>query len=192
MTTPEDRDGEALKTWQADRRRRLAENLIATRPPEFDRPGKLDPRFAQWADDLAGGQPRNLAVTGPTGTGKTWSVWHAAERAVRAGYEGRVIITTAAWFRRIIAPVTADPVQFGRMAASGLLAIDDLGSVRLSEWDMDHLGELVDERWSAQLPTVVTSNVTALRDLLGPRISSRLVHNAAVVELDGPDRRRQA
>jgi DNA replication protein DnaC len=124
------------------------------------------------------------------GTGKTWAVWKAAEVAVRAGYEGRVVITTAAKLRRSVAPATADPATFARCCEAGLLAIDDLGAFGLSEWDLDHLAELADARWGAQAPTVVTSNTTDLRGLLGPRISSRLADGALVVEMDGPDRRR--
>lgn len=186
-----DLEGEALDIWQADRRARLAQNLLAHRPGEFDRPGELDPELAGWAEDLAAGRGRNLIITGPVGTGKTWAVWHAAEHAVRAGYEGGVIITAAGRLRRVVAPATADPAEFGRYTNAGLLAVDDLGAVRLSEWDMDHLAELADARWADHRPTVITSNVSALRDLLGPRISSRLQHNALILELDGPDRRRQ-
>ena len=63
--------------------------------------------------------------------------------------------------------------------------------MRLSEWDLDHLLELVDARWAAHRPIAVTSNVTTLRTLLGERISSRLAHGALIAEMDGPDRRRQ-
>jgi hypothetical protein len=40
-------------------------------------------------------------------------------------------------------------------------------------------------------PIALTSNVTKLRELLGPRISSRVQHGALVADLDNPDRRRQ-
>lgn len=182
-----------LTLWLAERRERLAANLLAQRPEAFARPGELDKRLAAWAADLASGKGRNLILTGPTGVGKTWALWHAAELAVRSGYEGHVAITSAARFRRAVAPSTADPAEFTRWAGAGLLAIDDIGAVRLSEpWDMDHLGELIDERSAWQRPTVITSNITDLKKLLGPRISSRLSENALVAELTGPDRRRQA
>lgn len=187
--TPEQ---EATATWQAEHRETLVANLLNGRPPEYARPGILDARLEAWADDLAAGKPRNLILTGEVGTGKTWAVWHAAERAVRAGYEGRVVMGTAARLRRIAAPATADPAEFARWCDAGLLAVDDLAAVRLSEWDLDHLGELAEIRWAARRPVAVTSNVTALRKLLGERIASRLAHNALVVEFDGPDRRRQA
>lgn len=188
----ENLQAEALETWRAERRERLAANLLEHRPAEFARPGILDRRLACWAGRLADGDARNAIVTGPVGTGKTWAVWHAAEHAVRAGYEDRIVITTAAQLRRIVAPSTADPVEFARCREAGLLALDDIGAVRLSEWDLDHLGELADARWADCRPTLITSNVTKLRDLLGPRISSRLAHNAVKVEFDGPDRRRQS
>jgi DNA replication protein DnaC len=184
-------DTEPTETWLAERREQFAENLLTHRPAEFAAPGELDFRLQRWAQDLAAGNGRNLIVTGPVGTGKTWSVWHAAEHAVQAGYEGRVVITSAARFRRIVAPSTADPAEFGRYSDAGLLAIDDLGATRLSEWDMDHLGELIDTRWADRRPTVVTSNISDLRTVLGPRISSRLAHHALVAEMTGPDRRRQ-
>lgn len=191
MTDPQQPADDPSALWRAERRQRLIANLLAGRPAEYGRPGDLDPRLKTWARMLAGGTGQNLILTGPVGTGKTWAIWHAAEEAVRSGYEGRVIVTTAARLRRVVAPATADPREFERYCAAGLLVIDDVGSVRLSEWDMDHLGELADERWAAQLPTVVSSNETRLRELLGPRISSRLAHGALVVEMDGPDRRRQ-
>lgn len=190
--TPDDIAAEAAAIWHAERRQRLADNLLKNRPGAFAAPGELDQRLKVWARMLADGDSQNLILTGPVGSGKTWAIWHAAEEAVRSGYEGRVVITSAARLRRAIAPATADPAMFTRCCEAGLLAIDDLGAFRLSEWDMDHLGELIDERWSAQLPTVVSSNKTDLQSLLGPRISSRLQHGALAVPLDSTDQRRQS
>lgn len=191
MTHPDDIDAEAAARWRASRWERLAENLLKNRPEAFAVPGELDDRLKVWAQMLASGTGQNLILTGPVGSGKTWAVWHAAEEAVRSGYEGRVAVTSAAKLRRAIAPATADPVMFTRCCEAGLLAIDDLGAFGLSEWDLDNLTELIDIRWSEQRPTVVTSNTTDLRTLLGERIASRLAHNALVVEMDDPDRRRQ-
>lgn len=190
--TPDDINREAGEIWMRERRERLVENLLKDRPAAFDRPGNLSRSMAGWAQALAVGRGQNLIITGPVGVGKTWAVWKAAEQAVRGGYEGRVVVTSAAKLRRAVAPSSADPAMFTRCCEAGLLAIDDLGAFGLSEWDLDHLAELTDARWGAQVPTVITSNTTDLQGLLGPRISSRLADNALVVELNGADRRRQA
>lgn len=190
--TPDEINAEAAQIWERERRERLIANLLDKRPAEMDAPGELDHRITGWAHELAKGANRNLILTGPVGTGKTWATWKAAETAVRAGYEGLVVITTAARFRRVNAPATAEPREFERYCSAGLLAIDDIGSVRLSEWDLDHLAELADIRWGARNPTVITSNKTGLGEILGPRTSSRLQHGALIVAFDGTDRRRQA
>jgi DNA replication protein DnaC len=191
--TPEEIRGEAAAIWLAEHRQRLVDNLLTGRPAEMAAAGELDPDIAAWSKHLAaGGSKQNLILTGTVGAGKTWAAWKAAETAVRAGYEALVVITTAARFRRVIAPSTAEPREFVRYCAAGLLVLDDVAALRLSEWDLDHLAELTDIRWSEQRPTVVTSNKTNLGNLLGPRISSRLQHNALRVPLDSPDRRRQS
>lgn len=189
--TPDEINAEAAAIWLAERRQRLTENLLAHRPAAFAGPGELHAELVTWARNLAGGKARNLVITGPVGVGKTWGVWKAAEIAVRGGYEGSVVITSAGRLRRYLAPATADPAAFARCRDAGLLAIDDLGAFGLSEWDLDNLGELADTRWGMRAPTVITSNTTDLQGLLGPRISSRLADGALVVEMDGPDRRRQ-
>ena len=189
--TPDQVDAEANEIWLGERRQKLVANLLARRPPAFAEPGELNPKLKAWARMLAEGIGQNLILTGPVGAGKTWAAWKAAEEAVRSGYEGSVIITTAAALRRSIAPATADPREFARCFTAGLLVIDDLGTFRLSEWDLDNFSDLIDSRWAAQIPTAVTSNKTNLGELLGPRISSRLQHSALKVALDGADRRRQ-
>ena len=190
--TPDDTTPKPRAIWLAERRERLVANLLRNRPAEMAAEGELDPRLTEWALRLAGGWKQNLVLTGPVGSGKTWAIWKAAETAVRTGYEGLVVIVTAGQFRRVIAPATADRNEMARWFAAGLLVIDDLGTFRLSEWDLDNLGEVIDARWAHMLPTAVTSNKNELGALLGPRIASRLQHGALIVPLDGSDRRRQS
>lgn len=185
------RNAEATREWHADRRACLVENFLRRRPSRFAAPGELDPRIAGWADDLLDGKEHNLILAGPVGCGKTWQLWHAGERIIRAGYEDSFLIVRAADFRRTIAPATADPGQFSRYCRAGVLALDDIGSVRLSDWDLDQLGDLIDSRWSDSLPTVVASNKMDLRELVGERIASRIADGVLTVKMAGADRRRQ-
>ena len=188
MTMPE-----AVDLWRAERRERLAANLLAQRPAAFDVPGDLDAASRQWADDLAAGNGRNLILTGPVGTGKTWSLWHAAERAVRAGYEGLVVVASAAKLRRIVAPVHRRPAGVQPLTNAGLLALDDLGvgaAIRMGPRPPRR-----DRRRPLVSPAADRGHVEQNRSAgarSGPRISSRLADRALVVELDGPDRRRQS
>jgi DNA replication protein DnaC len=190
--TDDDFGEEANAEFHAELLQRRLAILLEGRPPQFAVPGGLDTRLAQWAAALAAGKPQNLILTGGVGCGKTWSVWHAAEWAVRAGYTGRVTVTTAGRLHDILAPSSANPAEHAGYIAADLLVLDDLGSFRLSPWDLDHLGEIIDQRWAWQRPTVITSNETSLRPLLGERIASRIQDGALIVAMDGDDRRRQS
>lgn len=189
----EDRRREDYESWVESRRRGLVERLLEARPPVYSTPGDLDSRLAKWADDLADplSPGKGLILTGPVGVGKTWALWHAAERAVRAGFAGGICFVQAGSFRRAVAPATTDPAVFGKWKGIGLLILDDLGSPRLSEWDLDNLHELTHARWEYQLPTAVASNFHDLRSLLGERVASRLAAGAVKVKLAGEDRRRR-
>jgi hypothetical protein len=64
--------------------------------------------------------------------------------------------------------------------------------MRVSDWDSDHTGALLDVHWEQQKPTALTSNKLDLRAILGDRAASRLADHAVIVQMTGPDRRRGA
>jgi len=53
-----------------------------------------------------------------------------------------------------------------------MLAIDDLGSERVTDWAAEQIFRLLDKRYDAKRPTIVTSNAGV--GTLDPRIVSRL------------------
>lgn len=179
----------ASELWAREQTQNRLARLHANRPPVFDRPGTLHPDIAAWADHIATGQFANLVLVGNVGVGKSWSLWAAAEHLVRHGWLGSVDILSGHRLRRLIAP-PVDEAALDRLAAAGLFAVDDVGSVRVSDWDSDHLSAVVDTRWEHQRPTVLTSNHLDLRDLIGERAASRLADHAVIVQMTGPDRRR--
>ena len=162
-------------------------------------PGELHPDLATWAQRLLGGNPGNLVITGNVGSGKSWSAWRIGEELLRHGYRGRIEITTAYRIRELAAP-PADRDEIRRLAEADLLVLDDIGAVRVSDWDADHLYALIDDRWAHERPTVVITNTTARREdgrsalqaLLGDRVASRLADGMTVVPITGTDRRRTA
>jgi len=79
-----------------------------------------------------------------------------------------------------------------------LLVLDDLGAERTSEWVQETLGLVVNTRYNAKRPTVITSNLVDITDVtdprsftfqVGARTRSRLLEMCDWVEIPGFDRR---
>lgn len=104
-------------------------------------------------------------------------------REIRASYDGKAGETEY----DIMAPLVEAP----------LLLVDELGCVA-SPWAQDTLHYLVNQRYSTQLPTLLTTNYvdepaqgeSSLEDRIGTRTRSRLAEMCVTVVLDGPDHRR--
>lgn len=75
-----------------------------------------------------------------------------------------------------------------------LLALDDIGAERVTDWVREKLFQLVNRRYNAVKATIVTSNLSPdeLSDRIGDRTVSRLVGMCRIVRLDGEDKRLQA
>jgi hypothetical protein len=78
-----------------------------------------------------------------------------------------------------------------RAKKAPFLVLDDIGAERSTEWAQDTLNKIIDYRHRNQLPTVLTSNLAPeeLADWLGERTMWRIVENAEIVHLDGPNLR---
>ncbi|MEU8270157.1 ATP-binding protein [Sphaerisporangium sp. NPDC049002] len=192
---PEDYDYDearrrATESWIKEQIEDRLTRFYARRPRMFAVPGELHPDVAAWVDRVGQGEPvGSLVLTGNVGSGKTWTLWKIQETLIGGGYRGTVEIRAAHELKRLIAP-PVDTAALDVLADADVMALDDVGSVRVSDWDADHLMALIDIRWSHRRPTILTSNTTELRPLLGDRVASRLAHNATTVKITGPDRRR--
>ncbi|MEV0993440.1 ATP-binding protein [Nonomuraea sp. NPDC050202] len=184
MSTP-------YEQWHTEQTQHRLARLRAARPAAYNAPGLLHPDIAAWADKTAVGEYGNLVIVGNIGVGKSWSVWTLADRMVAAGYRGRVEIVPARRLQRLITP-PVDWTALDRLAKAGMLAIDDVGSVRIGDWDSDQIGALLDPRWEEHRPTILTSNQLDLRSMVGERVASRMSHRVTIVQMAGADRRRTA
>lgn len=166
------------------------EAFEARRPIEFAEPGELDPRILPWVKRFhAAGRSRALIIVGTIGAGKTWSLWKINEALVSLGWRGRCDIVDAYELKEATdRPVDRDLVA--RWRNTDLLCLDDIGSQQLNNWDMDALHALIDHRRQHQKATVITSNTSDLRPLLGERVASRIAGGATAVVFDNNDRRR--
>lgn len=158
------------------------------RPPAFAKRGWLNPAIHTWLEGMVRGENRTLLVGGPTGTGKSWSLWKSVETLLVNGWRGRWEIITATEFAEAIRP-PVDELRLIRIRECELLCMDDLGAWRVNEWAGEHIYGIVDHRWAHQKPIVITSNKRDFEDLLGDRVGSRLGDRQTRVLLDGPDMR---
>lgn len=147
----------------------------------------------RWLADYRRGERKSLAILGPTGTGKTW-IAMALTRLLLTEDVVPVTVVTAADLMAALRPSSvaehADLDVMG-FAVAPVLVLDDLGSEKMSEWTEEQLYRLADERSRNARPTIVTSNSDGpqLRERYGARIIGRLFGGAALIKLDGADRR---
>lgn len=190
MSDDENRD-EMYREWLREETDRRMKAFYDRRPAVFDAKGELDPRVHTWLESLVQRKATSLLIVGPSGPGKSWILWKAQETLLYNGWRGRFEIVTAFELHQAISP-PVDYAQLDVYAKADVLAIDDVGSLRLSDWTAEMLYGVIDQRWSNRRPTMIASNVYDLKGLLGDRIASRLADGAKTIEIDGPDRRRSA
>lgn len=133
-------------------------------------------------------------IAGPTGTGKTHAMIGALHAYVHGGGQRMVTYVTAADLYARLRPqpnVNSEEV-FASFANCALLALDDLGAAKGSEWTDEINYRLLNHRYNGRLPTLITSNVipAQLAHAVGERVASRLAEMCEVVVLKGEDRRR--
>jgi len=166
------------------------EDFERIRPIEFAEPGTLDPRITPWAKGfLSTGRARALIIVGTIGAGKTWTLWKLVEALIGQGWRGKWDIVSSYELKEATdRPVDRDLIAKWR--SIDLLCIDDIGAQRINDWDMDALHALIDTRRQHQRATVITSNTSELRPLLGERVASRVAGGATAVVFNNEDRRR--
>jgi DNA replication protein DnaC len=84
---------------------------------------------------------------------------------------------------------------FRRLSQVDLLHLDDLGAEKRTEWVLEQLYAIVNERWQEQRSIVVTTNLAdreELREQVGARTVSRLSEMCATIPIMGRDLRAAA
>jgi DNA replication protein DnaC len=141
-------------------------------------------------------QGRGLWLMGDVGTGKTTLAMIVSKAAAEAG-RSVAIYSMPRLLARIRRTYDAEPGEdsylqfFERLTSVDLLHIDDLGAEKRSDWVLEQLYAIVDERYQSQRSVVVTSNqdYAQLKTEIGDRVVSRLTEMCEELPLYGPDLR---
>jgi DNA replication protein DnaC len=152
-----------------------------------------------------------LLFWGPHGTGKTHlAAAILAERAASHGVKGRfcglgrLLEVIARGYDK--ASMTSESGGLRALLEADLLVLDDLGARRMTDWAADSLFTLVNGRYLARRPTLVTTayedvdrevameadaqrRQEYLIDRLGQRLRSRLLEMCAFVPMQAPPER---
>jgi DNA replication protein DnaC len=106
---------------------------------------------------------RGLWFDGPVGTGKTSLAILAAKAAKDAGRSYAVfpVPRLLAEIKRTFDRDASDSYMgfFRRLCTVDLLVLDDLGAEKQTEWVLEQLYSIVNERWQDRRSIVVTTNV---------------------------------
>jgi len=173
------------------------------RPPVSDMARDLQTKIAvnevrAYVDDLDARleEGRGLWLFGDTGTGKTTLAMLISKAALEAG-RTVAIYSLPKLLARIRRTYDSEPGGdsylsfFERLTSVDLLHVDDLGAEKRSDWVLEQLYALVNERYEAQRSVLLTTNLPhiELEEQIGPRTVSRLTQMCDEIEVRGDDRR---
>jgi DNA replication protein DnaC len=142
---------------------------------------------------------RGLWFMGDVGTGKTTLAMLVSKEAIGRGHSVAIYSVP-----RLLAEIRdtydrgSDERSYARLFAQlvevDLLHLDDLGAERQTDWVLEQLYSLVNERYEQERSIVVTTNLIdtgALEQQIGRRTVSRLTEMTDQLPLFGPDLRER-
>lgn len=168
----------------------------------FDRDdGKGDPQLVQAARLYAEQFPQHLGsgmgllYYGGVGTGKTFLAACIANAVLAQGY--KVKMTNFATVADEMWAVEDKAAYIADLAKYPLLILDDLGVERKSEYMQEMVYKIVNARYVAGNPVIVTTNLTPdeltkTADMGYQRTYDRLLEKCLPINVDGRSRRRAA
>lgn len=141
-------------------------------------------------------QGKGLLLFGSVGTGKTYHAACIANALIDTGVP--CLVTNFARIANTVQGLFEGRQEyFDSLNRFPLLVLDDLAAERKTEWMQEIVFNIIDARYRAKLPLIVTTNLTR-EELMNPedityqRIFSRLFEMCTPIEIAGADRRHAA
>ena len=141
-------------------------------------------------------QGKGLLLFGDVGTGKTYYAACIANALIDTGVP--CLVTNFARIANTVQGLFEGRQEyFDSLNRFPLLVLDDLAAERKTEWMQETVFNVIDARYRAKLPLIVTTNLTR-EELMNPedityqRIFSRLFEMCTPIEIAGGDRRHAA
>lgn len=141
-------------------------------------------------------QGKGLLLHGTVGTGKTYAACEVANALIDKGYP--VLVTNFARLTNTIQGMFEGKQEYiDSLNKFSLLVIDDLGAERKSEFMQEMVYNIIDSRYRAGLPFIVTTNlsldeITTPKEIGNARIYDRVLERCFPIEVSGKSRRRAA
>lgn len=137
-----------------------------------------------------------LLFCGERGAGKTFLSACIANALIYKGYS--VLMTNVTKIAQVVdATFDQRSAELNRILSVDLLILDDLGTERGTEYMLEHAFNVVDGRYKANKPMIISTNVT-LREMMDEadlgrgRIYDRVIERCFPVEMSGNRRRKMA
>lgn len=135
--------------------------------------------------------PRALVLCGHSRVGKTYAAYAIANDAHRRGVW--TYASTAAQLSRDLKPDSDAPHAWLYATGADLLLLDDLGREKITEWWLEQVHQIIDERCARVRRLIVTVNslpdpqvaYDELADRYGAPFAERLIDDGGIVAIDG-------
>lgn len=173
--------------------RHLKNHFGADDSPE-SYPGKLSRRYIdQWEEMSQKG--KGLLFLGEPGTGKTFYACCIANSLIDRGVFA--FITNAVAITRTFGEDETRRNLLNYTAQADLMILDDLGAERSTEYAIEQLYAIVDQRYRSGKPLIVTTNMTLEQLGNGPELGRRRIYERVLemcpyrCQFTGPNRRNE-
>ena len=140
-------------------------------------------------------QGKGLLLYGNVGRGKTYAACEVANALIDQGYS--VLVTNFSRVLNTLQSTFEKQEYIDSLNDFSLLVIDDLGIERSTEYSKEQVYNVIDSRYRANLPMIITTNLSMDNiknpaDVENGRIYDRIIERCFPIEFKGQNRRHKA